>query len=287
VQYQRRVTRVLHARGTAVGVQDGDGTRIHARYAVIADVPAPALYRDLVGVDALPRRFVDDLRNFQWDNAILKINWALSRPVPWTASGVRGAGTVHLGGDLDGLSTYGAALSRRDLPDLPFVIVGQMTTSDPSRSPAGTESMWAYTHVPQQLADQDDQLRRQADRMQQLIEGHAPGFTASILARHIQFPADLQAHNPSLRGGALNAGTAALQQQLIFRPVVGLARADTPVDRLYLASASAHPGGGVHGAPGANAARAALARNGYGGGAYRRLVQGAHRRLYRDDADPA
>ena len=69
-------------------------------------------------------------------------------------------------------------------------------------------------------------------------------------------------HNPSLVDGAINAGTAAIHQQLVFRPVPGLGRADTPVDRLYLAGASAHPGGGVHGAAGANAARAALARDG-------------------------
>ena len=81
--------------------------------------------------------------------------------------------------------------------------------------------------------------------------------------------------------GAINAGTAALHQQLVLRPVPGLGRADTPIDRLFLAGASAHPGGGVHGAPGANAARAALARAGMGGAAYRAVVQGVYRRIYR------
>ena len=68
----------------------------------------------------------------------------------------------------------------------------------------------------------------------------------------------MQSENPSLVGGALGGGTAAAFQQLFLRPVPSLGRADTPVDRLYLASASAHPGGGVHGAPGSNAARAAI-----------------------------
>ena len=63
----------------------------------------------------------------------------------------------------------------------------------------------------------------------------------------------------NLQGGAINGGTAQLQQQLVLRPVPGLGRAETPVKRLYLGSASAHPGGGVHGAPGNNAARAAIA----------------------------
>jgi phytoene dehydrogenase-like protein len=61
-------------------------------------------------------------------------------------------------------------------------------------------------------------------------------------------------------GGAINGGTAKLHQQLVFRPLPGLGRPETPVRGLYLGSASAHPGGGAHGAPGANAARALLAR---------------------------
>ncbi|ADJ47492.1 phytoene dehydrogenase-related protein [Amycolatopsis mediterranei S699] len=80
---------------------------------------------------------------------------------------------------------------------------------------------------------------------------------------------------------AINAGSAAAHQQLIFRPVPSLGRADTPVDRLYLAGASAHPGDAVHGGPGANAARAALARNGVAGGLYRDVIAQAHRLLYR------
>jgi len=72
-------------------------------------------------------------------------------------------------------------------------------------------------------------------------------------------PAELERRDANLVGGALNGGTAQLHQQLVFRPIPGLGRPETPVRGLYLASASAHPGGGVHGACGANAARAALA----------------------------
>jgi phytoene dehydrogenase-like protein len=281
VEYGRPVARVLHARGTAVGVRDADGEPVRARRAVLADVSAPVLYENLVGLDALPAAFATDVRHFQWDNATIKIDWALSAPIPWTAAGARGAGTVHLGVDLDGLSHYGADLVRGRVPETPFILLGQMTTSDPSRSPAGTESAWAYTHVPQERAGDTGRMREHAELMESVIERQAPGFRASILARHVKLPADLQEHDPSLFGGAVNGGTAALHQQLIFRPVPGLGRADTPIDRLYLASASAHPGGGVHGAPGANAARAALTRNGPAGRPYGAVVRAAHRRLYR------
>jgi phytoene dehydrogenase-like protein len=71
-------------------------------------------------------------------------------------------------------------------------------------------------------------------------------------------PRQLQARNRNLVGGAINGGTAQFHQQLVFRPVLGSGRPETPIPGLYLASASAHPGGGVHGAPGAIAAQALL-----------------------------
>jgi phytoene dehydrogenase-like protein len=74
-------------------------------------------------------------------------------------------------------------------------------------------------------------------------------------------PGDLEQHDGNLFGGAIGGGTAQLYQQLVFRPTPGLGRAETPIRNLYLASASAHPGGGVHGACGSNAARAAIAHD--------------------------
>ena len=84
-----------------------------------------------------------------------------------------------------------------------------------------------------------------ADRMERLIESHAPGFTGGVERRWVQTPGDLQAADASLSHGALNGGTAQLQQQLIFRPWPGTGRPETPVERLYLAGSGAHPGGGV------------------------------------------
>src|SRR5439155_2790006 len=91
------------------------------------------------------------------------------------------------------------------------------------------------------------------------IEALAPGFRSLIRGRPVFTPVTFERANRNLVGGALNGGTAQLHQQLVFRPLPGLARPETPVAGLYLGSASAHPGGGVHGGPGANAAAAALA----------------------------
>lgn len=266
--------------GTAVGVRLVGGERIPVRRAVVADVTAPALYRDLVGEQHLPSRFVRDLDNFQWDTPTLKIDWAVRGKVPWTAAGARGAGTVHLGVDLDGLTRYAGDLATRQMPRAPLLLFGQMTTADPTRSPEGTESAWAYTHLPVGVEFTDEMIAAHVERVEATIERHAPGFAELVGGRYIQSPARLEDENPSLVHGAVNGGTAQLHQQLVFRPVPGLGGASTPIDRLFLGGASAHPGGGVHGGPGSNAARAALARNGVLGGGRRKAAELVMKRLY-------
>src|SRR6266545_4074819 len=278
---EARVDRVVVGRGRALGVRSADGRFWRASRAVLADVAAPVLYRDLVEPAHLPPRLLADLDRFRWDYATLKVDWALSAPVPWRAATVAGAGTVHLGGDQADLTRYAAALAAGQVPERPFVLLGQMTTADASRSPAGTESMWGYTHLPRRDEWPAGEIDAHVARTERAVEECAPGFGALVVGRHVAGPQELWAENPSLVGGAINGGTAAPYQQLLFRPVPGLGRADTPIDRLYLASSSAHPGGGMHGAPGANAARAALARHrAVSGGVYGAGVRLAHRRLY-------
>ncbi len=267
--------------GTAVGVRLATGERIRARRAVLADVTAPALFGKLVGERHLPARFVRDLDNFQWDNPTIKIDWALRSKIGWTAPGARGAGTVHLGVDLDGLTRYAADLATRQVPREPFLLFGQMTTADPSRSPDGTESAWAYTHLPSGVQFSDEVIAEHVARIEACIERHAPGFTDLVVGRYVQSPRQLEQANPSLVHGAVNGGTAQLHQQLVFRPVPGLGGATTPIDRLFLSGSSAHPGGGVHGGPGSNAARAALARDGLLGGGRRKAGQLLMGRIYR------
>lgn len=275
------VAHVDVAHGAVAGVRTRDGETIRTPV-VLADTGAPQLFGELLDPRVLPSRLLRDLESFQWDSPTLKVDWALSAPIPWRNPAARTAGTVHLGVDLDGLTFYAASLAAGQLPRDPFLLLGQMTTTDPSRSPAGTESVWAYTHVPEGLSLSADDVAGHVARMEAAIELQAPGFTSSIVARRVQSPADLQAADANLVHGAVAGGTAGLHQQLVFRPVPGLGRAETPVDGLYLASAGAHPGGGVHGGPGSNAARAALSRARTGGRVKRRMLDAAFRRIYAD-----
>jgi phytoene dehydrogenase-like protein len=156
--------------------------------------------------------------------------------------------------------------------------LGQTTTADPTRSPEGTESVWAYTHLPRNVVD-DASAEQLAESVDTVIEEHAPGFGALVLDRFLQRPSDLEANNANLHRGALNGGTAQLQQMLIFRPAPGMGRAETPVERLYLGSASATPGGSVHGACGRNAANAALRADGASGWSRRKFSSAVLARL--------
>jgi phytoene dehydrogenase-like protein len=272
------VTSVVLGDTAVEGVGLASGERIRARRAVLADVPAPHLYRSLVGAGHLSARLRADLDRFQWDNATVKVNWATSEPIPWRNPEVSRAGTVHLGGGLDDLTRCGADLATSTVPDRPFVLLGQMTTTDPSRSPAGTESAWGYAHLPRDVGS-PEVVAEFVRRIEAEVERHAPGFRDVVTARSVQSSADLEAADPALDGGALNGGTAALHQQLVFRPTPGLGRADTPFPGLFLAGSSAHPGGGVHGACGANAARAALLRSRVGARVYDASVGAAQRYL--------
>jgi phytoene dehydrogenase-like protein len=259
------------AGGRARTVHAG-GESFTAARAIVATVVAPRLYGDLLDAADVPDRVRRGMRSFQLDPSTVKVDWALGGPVPWQDRPTKAPGTLHIADSVTDMTEALSQVSAGRIPARPFMLAGQMTTTDPTRSPEGTESMWAYTHVPQESAgdagdegirgvwDHDD-LERFADRMQARFEKLAPGFGDRILERRILGPHELESRDANLIGGAINGGTAQLHQELVFRPVPGLGRAETGIPGLYLGGASAHPGGGVHGAAGMNAARAALAHS--------------------------
>lgn len=264
-----RVVRVAVERRRAVGVELAGGGSLSASRAVLADVDAPQLYLELLPPEAVPARVHDDLRRFEFDNATFKVDWTLDGPIPWAAPVARETGTIHVAEDMDFLTQHAAELMMRRIPAAPYLVLGQYSPVDRTRMPPGKEVAWAYTHVPQRprgdagpdgLEGKWDEREREVfvGRVEAQIERLAPGFRELIRARHVYAPPDFVAVDRNLRGGALNGGTSQLHQQLIFRPMPGLGRPETPVRRLYLCSAAIHPGGGVHGGCGEAGARAAL-----------------------------
>ena len=265
------VREVIVRGGKAVGVRTAGGEEHPAARAVLADCGAPQLYLSLLGPEHVPASIREDLGRFQYDSSTVKVDWSLSGRIPWASEGAREAGTVHVAEGIDALTRTSAQIGMRVIPDEPFLVMGQYSAADPTRQPEGAETAWAYTHVPREVrSDAGGELTGSwdereaelfAERIEAQVEALAPGFRGLIAGRHVFTPPKLEAANANLVGGAVNGGTAQLHQQLIFRPTPGLGRPETPVRNLYLASSSAHPGGGVHGGPGSNAARAALAHH--------------------------
>ena len=255
------VTKVVVERGRAVGVEMANGGSLKARRAVLADTGPGALFHRLVPHGVLPSRYLNGLRQFRYGTGVFKVDLALDGPVPWLAPGLDGCGVVHLTGDLDSMARAGYEARRGLVPTKPMLICGQQSIADPTRAPAGGHTLWVETHVPpvpRGWESWEPMRERFLTVVLKRLELHAPGLEARIVGSAVRTPTDLESENPNLVGGDLGAGSSAIDQQLVFRPVPGWFRYATPVKGLYLCSASAHPGGGVHGMVGRNCARRVL-----------------------------
>jgi phytoene dehydrogenase-like protein len=240
-------------------VRTNRGDEIPVRKAILADVGAPALYLRLIPRQALPSWLLHSMKRFRYGWGTFKVDWALAGPVPWLAEEARESAVVHAGDSIDDLIAFTRQVRAGELPANPYLVIGQQSLADPSRAPAGAHTLWAYSHVPSTLLGGWPAHRDAfADRIEKRIEGLAPGFRGLIRARAIAAPDDLEAMDENLVGGDLGGGSARFSHQLFFRPVFPYFRYRTPIRGLYLASASAHPGAGVHCACGFNAAQMAL-----------------------------
>ncbi len=244
-----RVARVEVAGGRVSGVALGDGETVTAPTVLLDLTPRQLL--ELAGA-ALPATYVRRLTRYRYGQPTLKLDWALDGPIPWEAPEVRGAGTVHVGGDAPEIRHALLEVEAGRLPERPFLLAGQQSVADPTRAPAGKHTAWAYTHLPG-----DADMEAAVERAEAQVERFAPGFRDLIAGRHVLAPKGLEERNANLVGGDVGGGSYALDQ-LVFRPVPSLSPYRTPLRGLYLGSASTFPGGAVHGVPGDAAARAAL-----------------------------
>jgi len=199
----------------------------------------------------LPARYRRRLARYRYGPGVFKVDWALDGPIPWRSALCTRAGTVHVGGTLTEIAASERAVWRGEPVERPFVVVAQQSLFDPTRAPPGKQVAWAYCHVPNgSTVDMTQRLERQVERF-------APGFQERILARSVMTPAALERYNPNYLGGDINGGVQDIWQ-FYARPALRLAPYATPVQGLYLCSASTPPGGGVHGMCGYHAARTAL-----------------------------
>lgn len=253
-----RVNRIIVRNRRAVAVTLEGGEEIRAGRAVLADTSAPALCLDLLQGQHQPGFVLRKMRKFPLGFGTFKLDLALSGPVPWTQPEARMSAVVHAGESLADLSRFVREIRAGQVPERPYLVIGQQSLIDRSRAPQEGQTLYIYSRVPSDVEGGWDKARdRFADSIIQRIEALAPNFRTTILARKIHTPPDLERMNENLRGGDLGGGSNAWNRQLLFRPIFPYFRYRMPVERLYLCSSYAHPGAGVHGMCGYNAARIA------------------------------
>ena len=258
------VTRVVVRGGRAVGVECAGGSGVAVRRAVVADVAPTTLARDLVGEEHLPDAWLAALRRHRWTSGYFRVDVDLASPAPWVDERVRESTVVHVSGDLDELALSQAQVRRGLLPAEPQLILGQQDRADPSRVPPGAASLWVECHCPARPRGDaagplaGDWAPGFTERVLDRLETHAPGLRDRVVETTVLTPADLQARDPNLVGGDVGGGSAAPDQLVLFRPVAGWSPYALPVGGLYMCGAASHPGGGVHGQCGRNAAKVVL-----------------------------
>jgi phytoene dehydrogenase-like protein len=259
-----RVARVLLRQGRAAGVVLQDGRELPARR-IVSNADATVTLLGLVGPAALPPAVAEAVRGIDTSSASLKINLALSAlpdfsALPGAAPGPQHRGTIHLCPSLDYMErAFDDARAGRPSRE-PILEATIPSVVDPSVAPPGHHLMSMFVqYAPYRLSEGHwDALKEPfADRCVELMDRYAPGFKRSVVAREVLSPLDLE-RRFGLTGGNIFQGAMPLWQLFFMRPIPGYADYRTPVPGLYLCGAATHPGGGVMGACGYNAAREIL-----------------------------
>ena len=254
------VARVVVEGGRARGVALADGREIGARVVVSGADPRVTLL-GLTGREHLPDDVVRELELLDFRSGSLKINLALDRLPHFRgraeAAGPEHRGTIHVGAaTLDELDAAFASAERGTLPDRPMIELTVPSAIDPDLAPAGHHVASLFVqYAPYALRDGGWDTAREsfADRVLALVDEVAPGFSSSVLHREVLAPPDLE-RIFGLTGGNIFHGAMSLDRLMFMRPLPGWSHYRTPVEGLYLCGAGTHPGGGVMGACGRNAA---------------------------------
>ncbi|WP_339650006.1 NAD(P)/FAD-dependent oxidoreductase [uncultured Salegentibacter sp.] len=187
--------------------------------------------------------------SFKYGAGVFKVDWALSKPIPFINEKCRKAGTVHIGFSEEEMENSEQSIHQKNMTQTPYVLVAQHSIFDNTRAPEGQHTAWAYCHVPNGNTEDFSKI------IEDQIERAAPGFKDCILKKSTMNSVQLNAFNPNIIGGDINGGKQDITQ-LFTRPIAKMSPYSTPNPKIYICSSSTPPGGGVHGMCGFNAAQA-------------------------------
>ena len=258
IRTSARVSQISGAYSDKPKVVLESGEEIESRV-VVSNVDPRSTFLNLVDPIDLEPNFLLKIRNYRTPGVVAKINLALDR-LP-TFRGVddntKLSGRVHIGPEIDYLERAFDASKYGDFSTDPYLDISIPSIGDPSLAPEGKHVMSIHVQfTPYKLRNGDWTSRRDefASNVIDKLEAYAPGLRETIIASQVITPVNLE-EKYGLGGGHIHHGEQTLDQFFTFRPLIGWAQYRTPLKRLYLCGAGTHPGGGLTGLPGGNAAR--------------------------------
>lgn len=265
IRTEAEVTKILTKNGSATGVVLANGDELHAKK-VASGVDMHLTFEKFLDPASLPPDFSAAVSRITYESASVKINAAIDRLPSFTAlpgheAGPQHHGTVHFCPDQDFIERAYDDAKYGYMSKDPVVECCMPSSLDSTVAPEGKHLLSMFVqYAPYKLKDGPwTQAKRDqfADRCFDIVEQYAPGFKSSVIERQILTPLDIE-EKFGLTGGNIFQGTMPFHNLYMFRPVPGYANYRTPIKNLFMCGSAAHPGGGVMGAPGWNAAREML-----------------------------
>jgi len=255
------VQRIEALDGNEATVYLGSGEELKAR-AVVSNADPKSTFLRLVDPIDLDPGFLLKMQNYRAQGTVAKINLALERlpsfrGIDESEAGTKLAGRIQIGSEIDYLERAFDASKYGEFSSEAFLDITIPTLADSTLAPAGKHVMSIQVQfAPYKLRTGDWRSRGQefADSVINHLSTFAPGLKDLIIAGQVLTPLDLE-ETYGLSGGQIHHGEQSLDQFFTFRPLIGFAQYRTPLKRLYLCGAGTHPGGGITGLPGSNAAR--------------------------------
>jgi phytoene dehydrogenase-like protein len=264
IKTNAEVGKILTREGVATGVALKDGTEFHARR-VISCADANITFNKLCDAKDLPNEFRASINRIDYSSATVKINVCLSEPpqfkcLPGSGVGPHHHGTMHICPSMDYIEKAFDEAKYGRWAQNPMLECTMATALDNTLAPPGKHIMSMFVqYAPYHLTGTtwDVEKDKFADRCFDILNEYAPNFKASVIDRLVIPPPDME-KLWGITGGNIMQGTMSLSSMFSLRPTAGFAKYRTPIRGLYLCGAAAHPGGGVMGAAGYNAAREIL-----------------------------
>ncbi len=274
---EKIVEQVLVDDGKAVGVRVAGGKEYRANKGVISSIDAKRLFLNMVeksDVDSADPNLHEriDRRIFDNNESILKIDLALNEPLRFEHHEHKDEyliGSILIADSVNHVEKAHSDCSIGKIPDEdPSMYMVMPTGLDPSMAPSGKHTAWIEFFAPYQIAGAEgtglkgtgwtDELKNKvADRVVEKLAHYSPNLKYSIIARHVESPAELSQRLGFYKGNYYHLDMT-LDQMLCFRPLPELANYKTPIENLFLTGAGTHPGGSISGLPGRNCARVFL-----------------------------